>query len=49
MSDLHDPAHLPWPVRDEAALNRLPDDERQQWQVLWQEVADLRSRFAPKP
>jgi hypothetical protein len=29
------------PVRDEAALGRLPEDERQQWRQLWDDVAAL--------
>jgi hypothetical protein len=28
-------------VRDPAALDRLPDDERQQWRKLWDDVAAL--------
>jgi serine/threonine-protein kinase len=31
-------------VRDEGALKKLPPDERQQWQALWQEVASLLRR-----
>jgi serine/threonine-protein kinase len=31
-------------VRDVAALERLPPAERQEWQALWQEVADLLRR-----
>jgi tetratricopeptide (TPR) repeat protein len=33
-------------VRDPAALAKLPEAERQQWQALWQEVEALRQRAA---
>jgi tetratricopeptide (TPR) repeat protein len=38
-------------VRDPAALAKLPEAERQQWQTLWQEVEALRQRATgpPKP
>jgi hypothetical protein len=35
-------------VRDPKALSRLDDDERQQWQKLWQDVAALLRKVAPK-
>jgi hypothetical protein len=36
-------------VRDPSALDRLPDDERQQWRQLWDDVAALlRKVEAPK-
>jgi serine/threonine-protein kinase len=36
-------------VRDPAALDRLPDDERQQWRRLWDDVATLLHKVeAPK-
>jgi hypothetical protein len=35
-------------VRDPQALDRLPDDERRQWQQLWQDVAALLARADEK-
>jgi serine/threonine-protein kinase len=35
-------------VRDPQALDRLPDDERQQWRQLWQDVAALLSKVEEK-
>jgi tetratricopeptide (TPR) repeat protein len=35
-------------VRDPAALEKLPSAERQTWQHLWQQVADLRARMTSK-
>jgi tetratricopeptide (TPR) repeat protein len=35
-------------VRDKAALDRLPDNEREQWQQLWQDVAGLLTRVGGK-
>jgi hypothetical protein len=36
-------------VRDESAHNTLPDDERQQWQSLWDDVRKLLNRAASEP
>jgi hypothetical protein len=36
------------PVRYPKALARLDNDERQQWQKLWQDVAALLRKVAPK-
>ncbi len=36
-------------VRDPQALDRLPDDERQPWQQLWQDVATLLKKVEQKP
>jgi hypothetical protein len=33
-------------VRDPAALAKLPEDERRQWQKLWDDVEALRQRAA---
>jgi hypothetical protein len=35
-------------VRDPQALDRLPDDERQQWHQLWQDVAALLKKVEEK-
>jgi tetratricopeptide (TPR) repeat protein len=35
-------------VRDPAALNTLPDDERQQWRQLWDDVASLLRKVEDK-
>jgi serine/threonine-protein kinase len=35
-------------VRDTAALDKLPDDERQQWRQLWDDVAALLKKVEPK-
>jgi hypothetical protein len=40
-------ADLAW-VRGPQALARLDDDERQQWQKLWQDVAALLRKVVPK-
>jgi hypothetical protein len=36
-------------VREPAALARLPDPERQEWQALWREVEGLLVGPAPAP
>jgi tetratricopeptide (TPR) repeat protein len=36
-------------VRDKAALDQLPDDERMQWRQLWDDVAALLARVNPVP
>jgi serine/threonine-protein kinase len=36
-------------VRDRAALDRLPDDERQQWRALWSDVAALLAKAGTTP
>src|SRR5262249_48740478 len=36
-------------VRDRAALDQLPDDERQQWRQLWDDVAGLLVRVGAAP
>jgi hypothetical protein len=33
-------------VRDPAALDRLPDNERAAWQALWRDVDELAKRVA---
>ena len=35
-------------MRDPAALDRLPENERIAWQALWREVDELLSRVAKK-
>ncbi len=35
-------------VRDRAALDRLPDDERQQWRQLWQDVSAVLAKVEEK-
>jgi len=35
-------------VRDKAALDKLPEDERQQWRQLWDDVAALLKKVAEK-
>jgi serine/threonine-protein kinase len=35
-------------VRDKAALDKLPDNERQQWRQLWDDVAVLLKEVEPK-
>jgi hypothetical protein len=35
-------------VRDKAALDKLPDDERRQWRQLWDEVAALLKKVDEK-
>jgi hypothetical protein len=35
-------------VRDPNALARLPEPERQAWQQLWADVADMRARAQGK-
>jgi hypothetical protein len=35
-------------VRDDAALARLPADEREAWQRFWADVADLRKKAEAK-
>jgi tetratricopeptide (TPR) repeat protein len=35
-------------VRDEAALERLPDGERDAWRALWRDVDELAARLAKK-
>ena len=35
-------------VRDKAALDKLPEDERQQWRQLWDDVAALVQKVAEK-
>jgi hypothetical protein len=36
------------PVRDPAALDQLPDDERTAWRRLWEDVAALRQKVEEK-
>jgi hypothetical protein len=36
-------------VRGPAALAKLPEAERQDWEELWADVADLLGRAADKP
>jgi tetratricopeptide (TPR) repeat protein len=36
-------------VRDQAALDGLPDDERQQWRQLWDDVAALLAKVGATP
>ena len=33
-------------MRDPAALDRLPDNERAAWQALWRDVDELAKRVA---
>ncbi len=35
-------------VRDQAALAQLPDEERQQWRQLWDDVAALLKKVEVK-
>jgi hypothetical protein len=35
-------------VRNKAALDRLPDDERQAWRQLWDDVATLLKKVEDK-
>jgi hypothetical protein len=35
-------------VRDKAALDRLPEDERQQWRMLWEDVAAVLKKVEPQ-
>jgi serine/threonine-protein kinase len=35
-------------VRDKAALDKLPDNERQQWRQLWDDVAALLKKVEPR-
>ncbi|HKI37738.1 MAG TPA: hypothetical protein VKA46_38150 [Gemmataceae bacterium] len=34
--------------RDRAALDKLPDDERQRWRLLWADVAALLKKVQEK-
>jgi tetratricopeptide (TPR) repeat protein len=36
-------------VRDKAALDQLPDEERQQWRQFWDDVAALLKKVSEKP
>jgi hypothetical protein len=35
-------------VRDKAALDRLPEDERRQWRKLWEDVAAVLQKVEPQ-
>jgi hypothetical protein len=35
-------------VRDKAALDKLPEDERQHWRKLWEDVAALLKKVEPQ-